>query len=180
MNITATILSATLALGFPATGSTLTHLGTEIAPDNSAYSVPLHNRQNNTAIIWQDSNGRSLSKSGTDLKLSLAPGDTLTVIHNGYVAQWKTLDGRILAKFDVRKRHNWKRSKIYFNPRTNTLATTSGASSSGLRCAGKWEAAIWNIAWDGLVCLPAGLATGGIGGFACGAAGTVIAAGVSC
>lgn len=30
----------------------------------------------------------------------------------------------------------------------------------------------WTILWDGMVCVPFGLATGGVGGFMCGAAGS--------
>ncbi|MCU9986561.1 hypothetical protein FYZ37_03365 [Mobiluncus curtisii] len=145
---------------------------------------------NNTASVngftlWTGTQGRKIQQIGGSLRLVLAPGDTVEITPNGMNALWNNREGVTLVSFDAKIMFSSDKASIKFDENSSTLyAVTHDENSdgSGTRygCANKWVAWGWTVAWTGLVCVPFGIATGGVGGFACGAAGGAIGTAISC
>lgn len=107
------------------------------------------------------------------MELGLAEGDDLKISEDGQKATWVMSDGQSLIEFNSPKVDGKDASFVFSDGVLTTTVATGGLTT--LSC-GKSKAVEfgWNILWAGLVCVPMGIGTGGVGGFLCGAAGTGI------
>lgn len=112
---------------------------------------------------------------GKGLKLETETGDNIEVVDN--TVYWKDVSGNSVATISLNSIS--EETDFSYDSKQQIIAPTFSLENSGNRCAPKWVAWGWNVAWDGLVCLPIGVATIA-GGFVCGAAGSAIATGMSC
>lgn len=112
---------------------------------------------------------------GKGLKLDTEDGDNIEVVDD--TVYWEDASGNSVATISLNAIS--EETDFSYDAEQQIIAPTFSLENSGNRCASKWVAWGWNVAWDGLVCLPIGVATVA-GGFVCGAAGSAIATGMSC
>ena len=94
---------------------------------------------------------------------NLLPGDELSI--DGSVINVHNSEGTLVASIKA----DLPEDLILEETEEGVIATSANGTS--FRCIGnKWVSLGINVAADALVCAPFGVATGGVGGFGCGAA----------
>lgn len=111
------------------------------------------------------------------VELGVLEGETVSI--DGNQAIWKDTEGNNIStiSFSPEDPANFH---LAYDPTTHRVGDRRVLHPTGERCASKWQAAGLNIAWDGLVCGPLTLASAGTLAAACGVAGTLGAAAISC
>ncbi|MCF4007770.1 hypothetical protein L1O03_11400 [Corynebacterium uropygiale] len=111
------------------------------------------------------------------VELGTLEGETISV--SGNKAIWKDAKGDTISVMEFTP-EDPNSFNLSYDPETHRVGDESVLHPTGERCAPKWQAAGINIAWDGLVCAPLGIATLGTAAFGCGVIGTIGAAAISC
>lgn len=135
--------------------------------------------------LWEWAKGRKIQQTGGNLHLVLAVGDSIETTHDGTNALWKDSAGNILVTFDAHQIFSAKMATIKYDNNNSILyAVISGEKHDSMHtrygCANKLVSWRWAVAWTGLVCVPFGVVTGGVGGVACTLAGGAIGTAASC
>lgn len=122
--------------------------------------------------------GMAEAEGGLGIKFDLQPGDDIKLSEDKQLATIVTGDGTELVQFDTPKVESAEHAIFVFD---NDVLTAVAANADGTPIVSEqgcpkasgisWG---WSILWDGMVCIPFGIATGGVGGFLCGAAGSGI------
>lgn len=167
------------------TALALTSLGTGVA---SAAEPPAGETQ---VSYDQVGNERSAYPAGDGLKLNIVEGDSVNITDD--VALWRDENGAVIASIELDNKGN-QNITFRFDEETQTILAEpkggqgpNGAISARV-CMPKWVAWAFNIAWGGLVCIPATLGASGVAtpiagivtGAACNAAGGVLTTAISC
>lgn len=120
----------------------------------------------------------TVAEGNSGLHFDLQPGDEIQVSDDGQVATLVTLDGTELIQFDSPRVEGAAHSTFKYRDGELTAVAAGadgGPSFTTFGCAAasaiSWG---WSILWAGMVCVPAALGTGGVGGFICGAVGSGI------
>ena len=107
--------------------------------------------------------------------IGLAKGDHIQISKDGQTAVWITGNGTKLIKFNNPSSDN-QRARFVFSGDTLTASTEGdGYTTYGGCPKSKIVSWGWSVLWDGLVCVPLGVAGTPAIGFACGVAGSGIA-----
>lgn len=139
-----------------------------------AYDVP-HALSTNT-FAGPDGLDRSLTvaEGSTGLHFDLQPGDEVVLTADRQIATLISRDGTPLIQFDSPTVEGADDAIFAYEGGTLTAVADAPAFGTFGCPAASGISFGWSILWAGLVCVPAALGTGGVGGFICGAIGSGI------
>lgn len=120
--------------------------------------------------------GMAEAKGGLGIRFDLQPGDEIEISDNKQLATVIAADGTELVRFDSPKVEGSEHAIFTYDDDVLTAEAANADGTPVVSAQGCPKASAiswgWTILWDGMVCVPFGIATGGVGGFMCGAAGS--------
>lgn len=173
-----------LALSLACASMALAPIANAATPtvENSATSAATSTSENSESFVGPDGAKRSLSEvkdsSIAGLRIGLAKGDRVQISKDGQTAVWITSGGTRLIEFN-NPSSDGQRARFVFTGGVLTAAAATPSKGDGYTAyrsclKAKIVSWGWNTLWDGLVCVPVGVATAGAAGFMCGVAGSGI------